>query len=88
MRENFIVDEEEESDDRERRRREKKKKRRREEKEEEEAGLDEEDLDLIGETNPNFERRAPAEVYSPAVAHPQLPANPGEAQTQTFKTGS
>ncbi|KAL9054149.1 MAG: hypothetical protein Q9162_004332 [Coniocarpon cinnabarinum] len=48
VREGFIVDEEEEEDPAERRRRRKeRKKRRREEREEE--GLDEEDLDLIGE---------------------------------------
>ena len=72
MRENFIVDEEEESDDRERRRRDKRRKRRREEKEEEEADLDEEDLDLIGELNPNYERRAPAEVRSWPSPHGPL----------------
>lgn len=58
VREGFIVDEEDELDDEERRRR---KKKRRREREEEEANLDEEDLDLIGEANPNFERRAPAQ---------------------------
>ena len=56
------MEDEEEPEGRERRRREKKK-RRREEREEEEAGLDEEDLDLIGEANPNFERRVPSEVW-------------------------
>lgn len=61
MRKDFIVEDDEEPEERERRRRERKK-RRREEREEEEAGLDEEDLDLIGEANPNFERRAPSEV--------------------------
>lgn len=61
VREGFIVDEDEEPEERDRRRREKKK-RRREEREEEEADLDEEDLDLIGEANPDFERRAPSEV--------------------------
>lgn len=60
VREGFIVDEEDELDDDERRRR--KKKRRREQREEEEANLDEEDLDLIGEANPSFERRPPAQV--------------------------
>ncbi|SLM33592.1 transcription elongation factor spt6 [Lasallia pustulata] len=60
VREGFIVEDEEEPEERARRRREKKK-RRREEREEEEAGLDEEDLDLIGEANPDFERRAPSE---------------------------
>lgn len=61
MREGFIVEDEEETEERVRRRRERKK-RRREEREEEEAGLDDEDLDLIGEANPDFERRAPSEV--------------------------
>lgn len=61
MREGFIVEDEEETEERSRRRRERKK-RRREEREEEEAGLDDEDLDLIGEANPDFERRAPSEV--------------------------
>ncbi|KAL8935950.1 MAG: hypothetical protein Q9216_005181 [Gyalolechia sp. 2 TL-2023] len=60
IRKDFIVEDDEEPEERERRRREKKK-RRREEREEEEAGLDEEDLDLIGEANPDFERRAPNE---------------------------
>ena len=55
IREGFIVDEEEDEDEaRERRRA--RKKRRREEREEDE-GLDEEDLDLIGEINPDFDRR-------------------------------
>ena len=65
VREGFIVEDEEEPEERERRRQERKK-RRREERDEEEAGLDEEDLDLIGEANPEFERRAPVEVQ----AHP------------------
>ncbi|KZF18999.1 transcription elongation factor spt6 [Xylona heveae TC161] len=59
VREGFIVDEDEEpeeEEERERRRRERKK-RRRAEREEEEAALDEEDLDLIGEANPELERR-------------------------------
>lgn len=61
IREGFIVDEDEEEDedagdldDRERR---KKKKRRRAEREEEEQ-LDEEDLDLIGEAIPDWQRKA------------------------------
>lgn len=78
VREGFIVDEEDELDDDERRRR--KKKRRREQREEEEANLDEEDLDLIGEANPNFERRAAAQVSnaSPrvkAAAHDISPSS-------------
>ncbi|KAL8704341.1 MAG: hypothetical protein Q9201_002492 [Fulgogasparrea decipioides] len=60
IRKDFIVEDDEEPEERERRRRERKK-RRREEREEEEAGLDEEDLDLIGEANPDFKRRAPSE---------------------------
>ncbi|KAM7217809.1 Oxysterol-binding domain containing protein [Rhypophila decipiens] len=57
IREGFIVDEDEEdeaedSDERRRRR----KKRRREQREEEEQ-LDDEDLDLIGEANPEWERK-------------------------------
>ncbi|KAL8801275.1 MAG: hypothetical protein Q9182_004582 [Xanthomendoza sp. 2 TL-2023] len=60
VRKDFIVEDDEEPEERERRRRERRK-RRREEREEEEAGLDEEDLDLIGEANPDFERRAPSE---------------------------
>lgn len=66
IREGFIVDEDEEeaedSDERERRRR---KKRRRAEREQEEA-LDEEDLDLIGEANPEFQRREQTQVCRPA----------------------
>lgn len=62
IREGFIVDEDEEdeagdSDERERRRR---RKRRRAERDEE-AQLDEEDLDLIGEANPDFQSREQAQ---------------------------
>ncbi|AEO62269.1 uncharacterized protein THITE_2106254 [Thermothielavioides terrestris NRRL 8126] len=59
IREGFIVDEdeEEEADDSEERERRRKKKRRRAEREEEEQ-LDEEDLDLIGEANPEWERKS------------------------------
>lgn len=66
IREGFIVDEEDEedevgdSDERERRRR---RKRRRAERDEE-AQLDEEDLDLIGEANPDFQQREPTQVRS------------------------
>ncbi|KAF2762407.1 transcription elongation factor-like protein spt6 [Pseudovirgaria hyperparasitica] len=59
IREGFIVDEDEYDDDRAARRREKRK-RRRAEREEEEAALDEEDLDLIGEANPELEQRKQA----------------------------
>ncbi|TKA60934.1 hypothetical protein B0A49_09602, partial [Cryomyces minteri] len=58
IREGFIVDEDEDEEEQHRRRREKKK-RRRAEREEEEAVLDEEDLDLIGEANPEYQRREP-----------------------------
>ena len=61
MREGFIVEDEEEPEERARRRQERKK-RRREEREEEEAGLDEEDLDLIGEALPDNEKRVTSEV--------------------------
>ncbi|KAK3325180.1 SH2 domain-containing protein [Apodospora peruviana] len=58
IREGFIVDEDEEDEgeDSEERERRKKKKRRRAEREEEEQ-LDEEDLDLIGEAIPEWERK-------------------------------
>ncbi|KAI9753498.1 MAG: hypothetical protein M4579_005130 [Chaenotheca gracillima] len=60
IREGFIVDEdEEEVEGRERRKH--RKKRRRAEREREEEVLDEEDLDLIGENDPAFERRPPSE---------------------------
>lgn len=64
VREGFIVDEDEddeeidENSDEERKRR--KRKRRQERKEEEE--LDEEDLDLIGESIGDWERRQPSQV--------------------------
>ncbi|KAL1310467.1 hypothetical protein AAFC00_000760 [Neodothiora populina] len=58
IREGFIVDEDEDVDEEERRaRRRERKKRRREEREEEDAMLDDEDLDLIGETHPDYQRR-------------------------------
>ncbi|MCJ1307676.1 Transcription elongation factor spt6 [Agyrium rufum] len=57
VREGFIVEEDEDEEEERSRRRKERKKRRREEREEEEAGLDEEDLDLIGETNPEFIRK-------------------------------
>lgn len=55
VREGFIVDEEDEDEETKERRRERKK-RRREEREEDEV-LDEEDLDLIGEVHPDYDRR-------------------------------
>ena len=62
VREGFIVDEDEdeEDDDVESRERRKKKKRRREREEEEQ--LDEEDLDLIGESIPEWERKTQPQV--------------------------
>ncbi|GAB7350079.1 hypothetical protein MBLNU459_g0746t1 [Dothideomycetes sp. NU459] len=57
VREGFIVDEDEDDDEERRQRRREKRKRRREEREEEDALLDEEDLDLIGETHPDYQRR-------------------------------
>ncbi|KAI9860448.1 MAG: Transcription elongation factor spt6 [Trichoglossum hirsutum] len=57
VREGFIVDEDEEEEEERDRRRRREKKRRRAQREEEEEALDEEDLDLIGEANPEFERR-------------------------------
>jgi hypothetical protein len=53
-------DEDEEPEERESRRRKEKKRRR--EREEEEAVLDEEDLDLIGEANPEWERKTTNQV--------------------------
>ncbi|KAK8211196.1 putative transcription elongation factor SPT6 [Phyllosticta paracitricarpa] len=50
VREGFIVDEDEDDEEERKARRREKRKRRREQREEEEAALDEEDLDLIGET--------------------------------------
>ena len=60
MRDGFIVEDEEDEEEREQRRRERKK-RKRERQEEAEAGLDEEDLDLIGEANPEFAKRVQVE---------------------------
>lgn len=62
VREGFIVDEDDEEPDERERRRKKDRKRRRAEREEEEAILDEEDLDLIGEANPEWERKAASQV--------------------------
>lgn len=62
VREGFIIDDEDDEGEEEReRRRRKDKKRRRAEREEEEAVLDEEDLDLIGEANPEWERKTAAQ---------------------------
>jgi transcription elongation factor SPT6 len=62
VREGFIIDDEDEEPEERERRRRKDKKRRRAEREEEEAVLDEEDLDLIGEANPEWERKTAAQV--------------------------
>lgn len=64
VREGFIIDDDDEEPDERERRRRKDKKRRRAEREEAEAALDEEDLDLIGEANPEYKRKSlPAQVY-------------------------
>ncbi|KAL3446764.1 transcription elongation factor spt6 [Aspergillus insuetus] len=60
VREGFIVDEDEEDEEHKRRRREKRK-RRREEREREDEHLDDEDLELIGELNPELQSAAAAE---------------------------
>ncbi|OJJ00948.1 hypothetical protein ASPVEDRAFT_596153 [Aspergillus versicolor CBS 583.65] len=60
VREGFIVDEDEEEEERAQRRREKRK-RRREEREREDEHLDEEDLELIGELNPERQSAAAAD---------------------------
>ncbi|KAK2792393.1 Transcription elongation factor spt6 [Onygenales sp. PD_12] len=60
IREGFIVDEDEEIEDREERRRQRKR-RRQEEREREDEGLDEEDIYLIGENNPELQRALPTE---------------------------
>lgn len=62
VREGFIIDDEDEEPDERERRRKKDKKRRRAEREEDEAHLDEEDLDLIGEAIPEWERKAATQV--------------------------
>lgn len=63
VRDGFIVEDDEELEERARRKQERKK-RRREERDDQEAGLDEEDLDLIGEAHPEYEQRATSEVYT------------------------
>ena len=62
IREGFIIDDDEDEPEERERRRKKDRKRRRAEREEEEAVLDEEDLDLIGEANPEWERKAASQV--------------------------
>lgn len=61
VREGFIVDEDEEDDDEARERRRRRDKKRRREQREEEV-LDDEDLDLIGEANPEWERKTTQQV--------------------------
>lgn len=73
------MEDDEEPEERARRRQERKK-RRREEREEEEAGLDEEDLDLIGEAHPEYEQRATSEVHTICLLRkPLLTLNPAQA---------
>ncbi|EER42828.1 conserved hypothetical protein [Histoplasma capsulatum H143] len=62
VREGFIVDEDEEIEEREERRRERKR-RRQVEREREDEDLDEEDIYLIGENNPELQRALPSEVW-------------------------
>ena len=69
IREGFIVDEDEEEADGEEERERRRKKKRRREREEEEL-LDEEDLDLIGEANPEWERKTQTQVRF-LTRHPQ-----------------
>lgn len=87
MREGFIVEDEEEPEEKERRKREKRK-RRREAREEEEAGLDEDDLDLIGQANPDFERHTPSEVRGYPERHANAELTSVQAEAQTIKTGT
>lgn len=61
VQEGFIDDEDEEAEDSDERERRRRRKRRRAERDEE-AQLDEEDLDLIGEANPEFQSREQPQV--------------------------
>lgn len=61
VQEGFIDDEDEEAEDSDERERRRRRKRRRAERDEE-AQLDEEDLDLIGEANPEFQSREQPKV--------------------------
>ena len=76
------MEDDEEPEERARKKQERKK-RRREEREEEEAGLDEEDLDLIGEAHPEYEQRATSEVCArlSVTESSQLTLHPAQAQT-------
>lgn len=64
VREGFIIDDDEDEEPNERERRRRKDKKRRREKQEEEALLDEEDLDLIAEENPEFARPRPSNEHT------------------------
>lgn len=68
VQEGFIDDEDEEADDSDERERRRRRKRRRAERDEE-AQLDEEDLDLIGEANPEFQSREQPQVRHPHLLH-------------------
>ncbi|KAG9238093.1 putative transcription elongation factor SPT6 [Amylocarpus encephaloides] len=57
VREGFIIDDEEDEIDNSRGRRNRKERHKKRSRDEEEAALDEEDLDLIGEANPEWERK-------------------------------
>lgn len=73
VQEGFIDDEDEDVDDSDERERRRRKKRRRAERDEE-AQLDEEDLDLIGEANPEFQSREQPQVRLNTYAYrSQLP---------------
>lgn len=64
VREGFIVDEDEDEDEEDEERTRRKRKRRHQERKADEE-LDEEDLDLIGESIPEWERRQPSQVRKP-----------------------
>ncbi len=68
VREGFIIDDEDEEPDEGERRRKREKKRRRAQREEEEV-LDDEDLDLIGEAVPEWDRQATNEVFTLAESY-------------------
>lgn len=71
IREGFIVDEDEEEEERRHRRRDRKR-RRHEQREQEDELLDEEDLDLIGENNPDYRPSVTSEVCNTLLSftHP------------------
>lgn len=68
VQEGFIDDEDEEAEDSDERERRRRRKRRRAERDEE-AQLDEEDLDLIGEANPEFQSREQPQVRLDSPLH-------------------